>query len=254
MNFFLRAIQQLTATTSSTKDQKIATAVPTGVGAAHNLRHITKEDLFVLPDDMALRVDGPGSPRVYVDFGGGRQITYVGATQTIVEEVLFKLFAPPGGDATISINTSSGALNVGTAAQPGTVAIQNGAGIANITCSATGARNIEHKHSGIVEVNPTVVYVSNAFLISVSYELKLGNSPWGAYNIDNTTTAATLEIEFPTNPEGGWRVSLRFGDTVTAITMVTVGATDIQNPLTSASAGDSITYIYDADEDLWFPI
>ena len=253
MAFSVKDFWSYTDDPSTLKELVLLVAKPGGGG--FSLINMTKEEFFRIAQDMAIQIDTPSAKRVFIDFGGGRQISYIGSTNSLLEEVTTKLISAPGQDPTIIILPGPGSLKIGNSSQAGTLSIEGATGTVNVTNAGTGTRNSSFREGGVIQVNPVTSSLNNAQLASVSFEVKFGVAQWSALFLNLNETVATLEIEMPGTPQNGWRVSIFFGgDSVTSITHVAPGDTTVQAPLTSAADGDRVTYIYAEAADTWFPI
>lgn len=253
MAFSVKDFWSYTDDPSTLKDLVLLVAKPGGGG--FSLINMTKEEFFRIAQDMAIQIDTPSGQRTFIDFGGGRKISYVGSTNTLIEEVDSKLISVPGQPATLTFSPASGLLSIGSASNEGTVVIRSATGgSANLKNIRGGTTVLNFDQGGVVQVNPITVTVDSAILVSTNYVVKLALSQWQAYYFDLIATVANLTIEMPTSPDEGDRVSLYFGGSAGVSDIDMVPGANIESPLTAASVGDRVTYMWIDSSSKWVPI
>lgn len=243
MTFTVKDINALTATTSLDGGQKIATAVPTGIGDNHNLRKITKENFLVY--------DASSVPTRQTIVSSGRVLNVNGLTN-------FLEFLAGAGALTFRgsiLGVSPDGLSIpARLSSDGTVqgvqlVLSNGTDTLVITNNVPGADGASFDEAGPIQSNPK----TTATTPTTGSTVNIQAAQWRVHYFELVGTIAALTINMPATPVEGQRVTLYFKEAVTAITHGG-GGENLEGALTTAAAGLGKTWIFNSSTSTWVPI
>ena len=244
MTFTVKDINALTATTSLNGGMKVAVDVPTGVGDNHNLRHITKENLFVYDaSSVPTRDTIIGSGRVLNVNGLTNFLEFLAAASALMYRGAILGVSPDG--STIPARLQSDGTVYGQS-----LALANGAFNMTVT-SATGTATAVFRESGDIAMMAKSQYVTptSGNIINAS---EAGHR---LLYIDPAGTLATLTVNFFVGTYDGQQISIYTSEALSALSLVIpAGGATIQSAVTTLAAGGRITYAYVASENVWVPI
>ena len=243
-DFSIKDIPQLGQTLSLDGEMKLAVAVPS-TGTDHNLRYIEKYDLFRYNQtSVPTRQTFTGVARIINVNGEASYLEFIQPASALVARGISILGVSPDG-ASIPAR-----LEVDGTVAGQTLKLFNGGVSFDISYGGATDQTATVVESGVLQVNPKV-FKSEP---TTGNTINVDNAQHAVQYIVPAGALAALTINMPNAATNGRRVSFYFEEDITTVTHNGTSGATIKSPITTASAGDRVTYVFFEADNVWLPI